>query len=238
MKFLFLIIIFFKNCVAVDEKKSIETQINICYIKEVLSFQKINNTECNILFGRLSQTSLIDHLESNLNKGENYYLKYLNPFKCKNLEEFVSRNNNFQSKSFICYKDEKKYEINSFEYQEQENFTHPIVFFLIDTINKQKVLICNFELDTQRKRELYNFDKLISYVSQTFSDYRPIYLGKFYLNEKLNEESYLKNLNFIFIFKDLLSSFKVETSILTENFTSKKCKIIDNQFYYKLNCIF
>jgi hypothetical protein len=222
----------------VDEKKSIETQIDICYLKEILTSQKLDNLNCNILFGKLSKQISMDNLEVNLNKEANFYSKYFNQIRCKYLEEFISRKSNFQNTSFVCYREDGKYEISNFDYKEQENFTHPIVFFLIDTVNKQKVLVSNFELDTQRKRELYNFDKLISYVSQTFSDYRPIYIGKFYLNEKLNEESYLKNLNFIYIFKDLLSSFKIETSILTENFTSKKCKITENEFFYKLNCIF
>jgi hypothetical protein len=249
--FLFLFLVF--SCVTVNDRRNLKIEpiaFRTCYLQDFTNKEiefKNEFTDCDFISinkANSEDKNLLKKIFSFFEADSNF-LKRESQLECKNLSELQNGSNaqNPNAIGIFCYKKNTVLEIVFTEYSNNDDFTNPIFFILIDLINQRKILFANFEANPNRRRELIEFDKLISFTSQNFSDRKPFLSGKFFLNTQYHSDLFLKNLSFPYILINLVEAYskvKTDFSILTDSMTYKNCQSIEKKTdnFFKMKCEF
>ena len=241
---LLLFIFFFNFCVTVDENfegRAKPISFSICFwnaekldSKKLIEWKNKKNyiTELTKKCDSLSLTEIRvdnDNLSSEL---EDFLSKENLNYSCvdsilKLNEDGTIQN---QTKYISCSNNNKVVEMKLIAYPDtKKEFLSPPSFFFLELTNGAKVSVLPFHTEPGNKNELIDFEKIVNFTYQKFSERKTFFGGDFYTDKKYQSDSFLKSLLYFQILKNLISE--------PSTFTCEKNDVIFTDNVSQLNCI-
>lgn len=241
---LIFVILFFSNCVTVDENldgKIKPILFNVCF----WDVEKINSKKLNDWKGKpnfltdltkkCDSISLVglradnDNISTEL---ESFYSKENLNYSCAESFPRLDENNHIlnHKKYTTCVKKDKVVEMIPLEYPEARNdFASPPTFFFLELTNGAKVSVLPFHASQGSKTELIDFEKVVNFAYQKYSERKTFFGGNFFIDKKYHSENFLKSLLYFQILKNLINE--------PTTFTGEKNDVIFTDKVTQLNCL-
>lgn len=245
MKYWLLLIILVSNsCVTVDENfegRPKPISFSICF----WNAEKLDSKKVKIWTGKKSIISVLaancDNLaftniktdqESLSDDLETLFLKESLNYSCEDSINRVGDNDEVlnETKYINCANHKKVIEMKLVDYPDSKrDFRAPPSFFFLELTNGTKVSILPFHSRAGNKNELIDFEKVVNFVYQKYSERKTFFGGSFYTDIKYQSDSFLKSLLYFQILKNLISE--------PTTFTGEKNDLIFTDNVSQLNCI-
>ncbi len=238
-----LIILILTQCVTVDENfegKSKPILFSVCFWNlEKLTPKKLTdwsgkNNYLIELTKKCDSISLVglrtdnDNISTEL---ESFYAKENLNYSCADsFPRLDERNFNLsQTKYTTCVNKDKVVDMIPLEYPEARNdFASPPTFFFLELTNGAKVSVLPFHASAGNKSELIDFEKVVNFAYQKYSERKTFFGGDFYTDKKYHTENFLKSLLYFQILKNLITE--------PTTFTGEKNDVIFTDKITQLNC--
>lgn len=134
-----------------------------------------------------------------------------------------------QTKYTNCVNNNKVIEMKLVEYPDsRKDFSALPSFFFLELTNGAKVSILPFSSTPGNKNELIDFEKIVNFAYQKYSERKTFFGGSFYTDPKYQSDSFLKSLLYFQILKNLIAE--------PTTFTGEKNDLIFTDNVSQLNC--
>lgn len=238
-----LIILFVNTCVTVDETfegRGKSLSFSICF----WNAEKLDSKK---LVERKNKKNYITELTKKCDSLSFTDIKVDNENLSSELEDFLSKENlNYscaesipklnedgttqnQTKYISCSNNNKVVEMKVLAYPDtRKDFLSPPSFFFLEITNGAKVSVLPFHTEPGNKNELIDFEKIVNFTYQKFSERKTFFGGDFYTDKKYQSDSFLKSLLYFQILKNLISE--------PTTFTGERNDVIFTDNVSQLNC--
>jgi hypothetical protein len=238
------IILLLTQCVTVDENfegRSKPIGFSICFWNaEKLTSKKISEwtgrknylTELTKQCDSISLIGLRTDNDNISTELESFYSKDNLNYSCADSFPRLDESNQIlnHTKYTTCVNRDKVVEMIPLAYPEARNdFVSPPTFFFLELTNGAKVSVLPFHANIGSKSELIDFEKVVNFAYQKYSERKFFFGGDFYTDKKYHTESFLKSLLYFQILKNLIAE--------PTTFAGEKNDIIFTDKITQLNCI-
>ncbi len=239
-----LIILFITQCITVDENfegRSKPIAFSICFWNaEKLSSKKISEwtgkknylTELTKQCDSISLVGLRTDNDNISTELESFFSKDNLNYSCVDSFPRLDESNQIlnHTKYTTCVNKDKVVEMIPLAYPEARNdFASPPTFFFLELTNGAKVSVLPFHASAGNKSELIDFEKVVNFAYQKYSERKTFFGGDFYTDKKYHAESFLKSLLYFQILKNLIAE--------PTTFTGEKNDVIFTDKITQLNCV-